>query len=372
MGHFEMAHQWFYEKNGNQYGPLDSHQMQALGKSGELGPNDLVWREGMQTKIPAAKYKGLLPQPSNPQSNPPEIPTEIVINSESKVQSQATSSRGQSGISGAALFSLGLEAQSFVYSNWITVVVLTIVFIVACASASAVIITLPLVPIFMMGYMSNLAIIRQGHGICWEEFISFLRRGWPALFNVFELSAVFILITAVVSAFVCICGMFCGFFSIIVGSFVGTEVVISFLVVAGFPVIVLALGAATAYWAIVYVAKDDTGNSESHEEPSIYSRLQLGLRAISANKRAVFSAGACIALFVLAYGIVLALIWFLAITVSRELPYNSSFGLMLRQLVGLVAVIVVFFLGSSGLASIFAFHAFVAERIVDHFRTAEE
>jgi hypothetical protein len=218
----------------------------------------------------------------------------------------------------------------------------------------------------MMGYISNLAGIRQGHAICWEEFISFLRRGWPALFNVFELSAVFILITAVVSAFVFICGTICGFLTV-VGSR-GTIVVIIAQLVVGLPVIVLALGAATAYWAIVYVAKDDTGNSESHEELSIYSRLQLGLRAISASKRAVFSAGACIALFVLAYGIVLALICFLAITVSHELPRSS----MLRQFVGLVAMIVVFFLGSSGLASIFAFHAFVAERIVDHFRTAEE
>ena len=109
-----MAHQWFYEKNGNQYGPLDSHQMQALGKSGELGPNDLVWREGMQTKIPAAKYKGLLPEPPNPQSDPPEIPAEIGIHSESKVQSRATSSRGQRGNRGAAMFCRGLKAQSFV------------------------------------------------------------------------------------------------------------------------------------------------------------------------------------------------------------------------------------------------------------------
>ena len=203
-----------------------------------------------------------------------------------------------------------------------------------------------------------------------EEFISFLRRGWPALFNIFELFAVFILITAVVSAFVCICGTICGFLTA-VGSLGNLELVIIAQVVVGLPVIVLALGAATAYWAIVYVAKNAAGNSESGEELSIYSRLQFGLRAISANKRAVFSAGACIALFVLAYGIVLTLIWFLAITVSRELPYGS-FGQMLRQLVGLVAVIGIFFLGSSGLASIFAFHAFVAERIVDHFRTTEE
>ena len=56
-----MAEQWFYEKEGHQYGPLSPQQMRSLGQSGKLAPDDLVWREGMQTKIAASQYKGLLP-----------------------------------------------------------------------------------------------------------------------------------------------------------------------------------------------------------------------------------------------------------------------------------------------------------------------
>ena len=184
MGHFKMAQQWFYEKNGNQYGPLDSHQMQALGKSGQLGPNDLVWREGMQTKIPAAKYKGLLPERSVTQSNPPVDSTEVVIDSGSADRGQGNRSRKSKGLSGKAIFRLGLDAQSFVYSNWVAVLFLTAVFALACTSALALILSLPLAPVFMMGYMSNISRIRQQQRIHWEDFILFLRRGWSSLFNV--------------------------------------------------------------------------------------------------------------------------------------------------------------------------------------------
>ena len=135
-----MAQQWFYEKDGYEYGPLSSQQMQALGHSGKLAPEDLVWREGMQTKLPAAKYKGLLPERPVTQSNPPADSTEVVIESGPPDRGGTSRSRQSRGLNRGAVFSLGLESQSFVYSNWRTVVFLTIVFVLACASASAVII----------------------------------------------------------------------------------------------------------------------------------------------------------------------------------------------------------------------------------------
>lgn len=366
-----MAQQWFYEKEGDQYGPLSPQQMQSLGQSGKIAPDDLVWREGMQTKIPAGKYKGLLPEQSVPQSELSDASTEVVIDSAAADHIRAGRSQRSGRLSGGAIFNLGLESQSFVYKNWIAVVFLTIVFVLACAGASAIIITLPLVPVFMMGYVANLTHIRQGQAIQWEEFILFLRRGWPSLFNVFELGAVFILITAVVSLFLSLCGIFSGFVSILAQT-VSVEIGIIVLVLVILPVsllgIALSLGVSTAYWAIVYAAKEDDSILGLSDEVSIYLRLQSGLQAIGSNKAAVIRAGACIALFALVYGLVFLLFWFVVGLMQREIPFSSS-GLILRQLLFLFGAAFSFLLGSTGLASIFVYHAVVAERIVERFRS---
>lgn len=42
-----MAAQWYYEKNGQQLGPVPENQIQGLIQSGQLRSADLVWREGM-------------------------------------------------------------------------------------------------------------------------------------------------------------------------------------------------------------------------------------------------------------------------------------------------------------------------------------
>jgi hypothetical protein len=367
-----MAEQWFYEKEGHQYGPLSPQQMRSLGQSGKLAPDDLVWREGMQTKIPAGKYKGLLPGQSVPQSelSNASTETEVVIDAAAADHMRAGRSQRSGRLSGGAIFNLGLESQSFVYKNWIAVVFLTIVFVLACAGAAAMIITLPLVPVFMMGYVANLTHIRQGQAIQWEEFILFLRRGWPSLFNVFELGAVFILITAVVILFLYLCGIFSSLVSILAQTLsVEIGIIVSVLVILPVSLmgIALSLGVSTAYWAIVYAAKEDGSISGASDEVSIFLRLQSGLQAIGSNKAAVIRAGACIALIALAYGLVFLLFWFVVGLITREMGYRNS-GLILRQLLFLFGAAFSFLLGSTGLASIFVYHAVDAERIVERFR----
>ena len=366
-----MAQQWFYEKNGNQYGPLNSHQMQALGKSGELGPSDLVWREGMQTKIPAAKYKGLLPERAVTQSNLPDDSKEVVIDSSPPGREKTNRSRQSSLLSGRAMFSLSLEAQSFVYSNWATVVFLTVVFVLACACALALILTLPLAPVFMMGYMSNISRIHQRQRIHWEDFILFLRRGWSSLFNVFELCAVFILITAVVILFLYLCGLFC-FFILPLGQIFEPGILrFSFLSAIILPVYLLGLalsfGAATSYWVVVYAARDDVAGSNATDDVSIYSRLQLGLQSLGNNKSAIFSAGACIALYTLAYGVVFLVVVLLLAHIGRELPYGEA-GYFLRQILGLLVTAVSILWCCTGLSSLLVYYVFVADRVVGRSR----
>ena len=50
----------FYTRDGKgKSGPISSAQLQALAKSGQLQPADMVWKEGMAKWTPASKIKGL-------------------------------------------------------------------------------------------------------------------------------------------------------------------------------------------------------------------------------------------------------------------------------------------------------------------------
>jgi hypothetical protein len=64
-----MHEEWYYTKDGkNRVGPVSSSDLQALARSGELGPTDLVWKEGMAQWTPASLIKDLFTsvQPKSP------------------------------------------------------------------------------------------------------------------------------------------------------------------------------------------------------------------------------------------------------------------------------------------------------------------
>ena len=44
--------EWFYGKEGQQYGPIDETTLRARVVTGEIGPHDLIWCEGMASWQP--------------------------------------------------------------------------------------------------------------------------------------------------------------------------------------------------------------------------------------------------------------------------------------------------------------------------------
>jgi len=44
--------EWFYGKEGQQYGPIDEATLRARIATGEVGPRDLIWSEGMASWTP--------------------------------------------------------------------------------------------------------------------------------------------------------------------------------------------------------------------------------------------------------------------------------------------------------------------------------
>jgi len=57
---------WWYRKNGSEAGPVDETTLQQTLASGGLGPDDLVWTDGMPQWVPARQAPGLLPVQSAP------------------------------------------------------------------------------------------------------------------------------------------------------------------------------------------------------------------------------------------------------------------------------------------------------------------
>jgi hypothetical protein len=51
--------QWYYARDDQQFGPVSATQLKELAEAGDLLPDHLVWREGMDDWAAAARLKGL-------------------------------------------------------------------------------------------------------------------------------------------------------------------------------------------------------------------------------------------------------------------------------------------------------------------------
>lgn len=74
-----MPHNWHYAKGGEKHGPFTAAQLKNLAKTGQLSPDDLVWREDTKEWKKAGSVKGLFSssdiQPQTTTSPPPLPPT---------------------------------------------------------------------------------------------------------------------------------------------------------------------------------------------------------------------------------------------------------------------------------------------------------
>jgi hypothetical protein len=66
--------EWYYTQNGQRSGPIKSDRLKALATSGGLGPDDLVWKQGMDGWVKASQIKGLLPLAQQASNAPPPLP----------------------------------------------------------------------------------------------------------------------------------------------------------------------------------------------------------------------------------------------------------------------------------------------------------
>ncbi len=69
-----MAHQWFLQHGGKQYGPLTSAQLKKLAGEGKIGPTSQVRLGTEGNWTPASRVQGLFPPTSSVDSLPPILP----------------------------------------------------------------------------------------------------------------------------------------------------------------------------------------------------------------------------------------------------------------------------------------------------------
>lgn len=69
-----MAHKWHYAKGGEKHGPISAAQLKELAKTGQLAPDDLVWREDMKEWKKAGTVKGLFPEQARTAAKSPPPP----------------------------------------------------------------------------------------------------------------------------------------------------------------------------------------------------------------------------------------------------------------------------------------------------------
>jgi len=69
-----LANEWYYAKDGQQYGPIASRELKQMADRGDLEPGDLVWKEGMSDWRPAEQVKGLISRSPSPQTAVADVP----------------------------------------------------------------------------------------------------------------------------------------------------------------------------------------------------------------------------------------------------------------------------------------------------------
>lgn len=72
---FPMSAKWFRRVDGEEVGPHSADELKSLAQSGELLPEDLIWKDGLKDWVPARKVTGLFDGVRS--VNPPPVPKSI-------------------------------------------------------------------------------------------------------------------------------------------------------------------------------------------------------------------------------------------------------------------------------------------------------
>lgn len=83
-----MATEWHYTIEGRQFGPVTPRELKQLVDGGDIGGEDLVWKEGMADWVPVSQVRGLAAQPVPAATAAPPANTSASDSDEPRLQWQ--------------------------------------------------------------------------------------------------------------------------------------------------------------------------------------------------------------------------------------------------------------------------------------------
>ena len=82
--------QWYYARNDQQFGPVSALELKQLADTGQLTPDDLLWREGMDSWATAINLRGLfVDDPATPSTKNVAPSTTAILNPAARPQVNA-------------------------------------------------------------------------------------------------------------------------------------------------------------------------------------------------------------------------------------------------------------------------------------------
>lgn len=281
-----MAEQWYYSQEGQQRGPLTPSQIKELVAAGKLKPTDLIWKEGLESWIPASRLKGLFPQETLAESTEE---SQLAVNTGASTMTARRESDHPAAVAWRLLgSSLGVCCKRLP-----AVVFVTVIWYVASLFALSLIVTAPLAIAFALGYVTIISQIIRREPFSLKDFVSFFRYGWNALFYLIVLLACAFVILSV-AALAILAGIW--LFGTIATVIKSPILVIVLSVVFG-------LGLSTLYFAFIillfclFVRVTTSSPSEDRPFDFIYDAFGNTMAILSKRWRTLGCAGFWLALF---------------------------------------------------------------------------
>lgn len=198
-----MAAEWYYSKNGKELGPVSATDLKAVVKSGQLSPADMVWKKGMPQWKRAGTVKGLF---SSAAASPPAestqnaTPVEPVFDLAIDPNGVSRQFPVTSGNSLSDTLSTGVATFAEVLSHPLRHAFGVLVLLIASTLSIPFLVTLVLIPVFVIGYIKYAEEVLKGQPASLGHFIGFMRHGWDSLWHLLMLLGTFFIAAAITLA----------------------------------------------------------------------------------------------------------------------------------------------------------------------------
>ncbi len=120
--------QWYYARNDQQFGPVSASELKQLADAGRLSPDDLLWREGMESWATAVNLRGLFsPEATAPAGSATQATQTALANKPAESSTPARPQPAPAGLRGPALRGVMRTTQIIMWTMCVLVVLTGVV-----------------------------------------------------------------------------------------------------------------------------------------------------------------------------------------------------------------------------------------------------